>query len=310
MEPQPSHRLSLRFGDELELIGFDTRVGREAAVDLTLYWRALKSIPEDYLLALFITDGQGKEEGATMHPQPANYWYPTSKWRSGEVIKVQTMLLPWAPRERDYGLALAVVRGQDPWRVEARLPITVGQATWLVGAAANGSIAELVTVDNDRGLARPVFSPRPGGWQSGSPPADSTLTGSLGEGVRLLGHQFIGEQARAGDTVKLKLWWQVDRPPAGQLTTFVHLLGPDGALAAQGDGPALGGRLPTSFWQAGDLLADEYEIKLPIDLTPGQYTAIVGMYSKEDGKRLGTIDANGVAGDALTLSGSLTVGNN
>ena len=66
-----------------------------------------------------IADGQGKEMGATVQPEPANFWYPTSRWRPGEVVRQQTLRLPWFPGEKDFALGVGVVAGADPGVAEA-----------------------------------------------------------------------------------------------------------------------------------------------------------------------------------------------
>lgn len=298
----PSNRLNLRFGQDLELIGFDVQVTREARADLTLYWRALRPVAEDLLLALFLTDGNGKELGATKHAQPANYWYPTSRWQPGETVKVQTMLLPWTPGERDFGLGVAVVRGHDPWAVGGRLPISVRDAGWLVGASGGGTIAEIVTFRNDRGLLSPEWRPRPR-LAMGS----ATPVGRIGGKVGLASAPVEPLPARAGDKVTVRLSWQVGEGLETGYTAFVHLLAPGPRLVAQKDSPPLAGRFPTTFWLPGDVLADTYEIALPPDLAPGEYEVAVGLYDPATGKRLATVDAAGKPGDHLILPTKVVV---
>ena len=46
-----------------------------------------------------------------------------------------------------------------------------------------------------------------------------------------------------------------------------------------------GGSLPTTRWQPGWRILDEYQIALPADLPPGQYTLETGFY-RADGARL------------------------
>jgi hypothetical protein len=47
---------------------------------------------------------------------------------------------------------------------------------------------------------------------------------------------------------------------------------------------------------------DTYQITLPVDLMPGQYTPIIGLYDPQTGVRLPVTAADGTAdGDALRL---------
>jgi hypothetical protein len=74
----------------------------------------------------------------------------------------------------------------------------------------------------------------------------------------------------------LTLEWQARGPvPA---TVFLHVLDPGGQLVTQADGPALGGLLPLSQWQAGDRIQDIRYVTLPVD-GEGPYTVHVGLYN-------------------------------
>ncbi len=276
----PSHPLRIRFGDALELLGFDLERSRDARVDLTLYWRALQPIAEDLFLAIYLTDGDGKELGATANLQPANYWYPVSRWQPGEVVRLQTLLLPWAPGERDFGLAVGVLRGRDPWRVADRLAPRVLEAGWLVGGVGDGTLAEIVTLRNDRGLVWPEWAPRPRSAGRESPLAQ------FADRAALVGHELVPAQAAPGESVVVRLDWRVQAHFGDSLTTFVHVLAPGPRVVAQRDSPPLGGRLPTTFWLPGDVINDEYVLSLPSGLAPGQYEVEVGLYDPHSGARL------------------------
>jgi hypothetical protein len=67
----------------------------------------------------------------------------------------------------------------------------------------------------------------------------------------------------------------------------VHLLeaGDGGRLVAGVDSPPGAGSLPTTRWQAGWRILDEYQLLLPADLPAGVYALSIGLYST-DGARL------------------------
>ena len=118
----------------------------------------------------------------------------------------------------------------------------------------------------------------------------------LGDGIRLLGYDTIPSAPQPGDILVVRLHWQVDARPSGDWTTYNHLLGPpkaDGSsLWAGYDSPPGGGSLPTSRWQPGWRIVDEYPISLPADLPPGPYTLEVGLY-QPTGARL-PVDGSGI----------------
>ena len=298
----PSYPLRIQYGDAVELLGFDMQRSRDARVELTLYWRALRPLKDDLLLAVYLADGQGKEQGATVQPEPANFWYPTSRWRPGEVVRQQTLRLPWFPGEQDFALGVGVVAGSDPWDVGRRLTPTVREAGWLVDGLGNGTIVQIATFRNDRGLVTPRWRARPADASGGT--ALATFAGR----AELVGFAFAPEQARAGRDVRVELRWRVLQPFDGSYTTFVHVLAPGPKVVAQKDSPPVGGRLPTTFWLPGDGVADSYVVPLPPTLAPGEYQVEVGLYDPRSGARLPLVDAAGGQADHLILPRTLVIG--
>ncbi len=94
--------------------------------------------------------------------------------------------------------------------------------------------------------------------------------------------------ARRGDTLTITLHWSALRVITDDLTIFVHLVGPDGALAAQNDGDAVNGLAPAFTWQPGREVIDRRAILVRRDLLTGTYRLIAGMYRRADGARLKT----------------------
>ena len=119
-----------RFGDELSLVGVETHTNREAEPQVTLYFRVLRQPAEDYFLRLYLLSDNDVPQGATIFPQPALVWLPTSKWETGRVLRVRFNTLPWWTGDgmhRRFGYAVAVARDggnpqADPWDESLRLP--------------------------------------------------------------------------------------------------------------------------------------------------------------------------------------------
>ena len=55
---------------------------------------------------------------------------------------------------------------------------------------------------------------------------------------------------------------------------------------AQGDRPPLNGHYPTTVWESGEVIDDQYELLLPHDLPPGRYPLWLGMYDSQTITRL------------------------
>jgi hypothetical protein len=88
------------------------------------------------------------------------------------------------------------------------------------------------------------------------------------------------------------LFWQAGAEMARDYTAFVHLLGVDGQPIAQLDRPPDG--YPTSDWQPGEVIIDQYVIQLPADLPVGAYHLQTGFYYLPTLERLGTAVPLGV----------------
>jgi hypothetical protein len=115
----------------------------------------------------------------------------------------------------------------------------------------------------------------------------------LGEEVQLVGYRLAGEDLVPGDSVVLTLYWMAAGEIQEDYTVFVHLLGEDGELIAQQDNPPGRGSRPTSGWEAGALIEDQYELPFPDDRSMGEYALSVGMYNSATIERLDVISPDG-----------------
>ncbi|MBL8056778.1 MAG: hypothetical protein JNK29_08775 [Anaerolineales bacterium] len=140
--------------------------------------------------------------------------------------------------------------------------------------------------------------------RSYAPPAPATpLALRLGAGADLLGFDLAGAPAQPGGTLTVTLYWRAAARLTTAYTVFVHLLGPDGGIAAQVDeAPAQGAR-PTTGWLPPEVIADVHTLTLPAELPPGDYSLTAGLYDPRSGARLTVRDAAGQPlGDAVPLA--------
>jgi hypothetical protein len=103
----------------------------------------------------------------------------------------------------------------------------------------------------------------------------------------LIGYDLDRAEYRPGDIVYLQLWWRATGKPDTDWTVFTHLLGPakpDGSTVWAGQDAQPGqGSVPTTTWAPGDLILDEYQLQLPVDAPPGEYSIEVGLYDPAAG---------------------------
>ncbi len=88
-----THALRVRFGDDLELLGYDFEILPPRQVPLPsatirTYWRALRTLDTDARFMFRFYAPQGFL-GNTQSGSPAELWYPTTKWRTDEIIIVE-----------------------------------------------------------------------------------------------------------------------------------------------------------------------------------------------------------------------------
>jgi len=104
----------------------------------------------------------------------------------------------------------------------------------------------------------------------------------LANRVRVIGYDVL----RESDALRVAIYWSPLAKFDRDYTTFVHLLDARGNKVAQGNDHPVGGEFyPTSLWQVGEILRDEFVITL--NLAPGIYQLLGGMYHKLDGEMLG-----------------------
>jgi len=270
--PDPAHRLDWTYLEEerplARLRGYD--LDREVVkpgetVQVTLYWQALEDTAMDYVLfAQAFGRGGGKVGQRDTYPGLGHY--PTSFWRPGQII-ADTVPLPIAEDavapsrllldvglyERGSGRRLAVVDEADD-------PVGAATIGWLKLAAAEKL-----------------------------PPPPMPTDYRLGNVIALTGYDLEQD----ADGLRLTLYWTCLAAMERDYTVFVHLLDPAGALAAQADGPPVGGDYSTSLCSPDETIADERFISTK-NLPAGTYSLHVGMYLLETGERLPALDGQGV----------------
>jgi hypothetical protein len=258
---EPSIVSELAFADnKIRLLGCDwetKRTDSEDTLNLTLYWQAILPMNEDYEILLKVVNGAykvwGQQEG-----QPVQGVFPTDTWREGQIIKDQ--------RE------VEILPGTPPgvYHIEVIL-YDLRQGVW-------------VESDDGPELLGPVEIPR------GAPPGEALdiqhrVGANLGGKVRLLGYN-IESGFRPGDGINLTLFWETLQDMEKDYTVFNHLVNAEGNIWGQKDNPPVDGFYPTTQWQKGEIVRDQYNLVISPDAPPGEYWIEVGMYLAETGERL------------------------
>lgn len=103
----------------------------------------------------------------------------------------------------------------------------------------------------------------------------------------------IPESAQPGENLPVQFAWRGETNGSEELAQFLHFVNQsDGALWNHDQQP-LGARLPTRLWYPGLADSETWQVPLPSDLAPGQYSVFTGLYRSRDGERVAATDADG-----------------
>jgi hypothetical protein len=113
---QPQQAVSVNFANVIALTGY----GLDS--ELTLYWRSLAPVAEDYMLFIHFLDADGNLVTQADAP-PTQNTYPTRWWATGEII-ADSHQLPEAPAATRLRLGLySLISGQRLPIIESSLPV-------------------------------------------------------------------------------------------------------------------------------------------------------------------------------------------
>lgn len=270
--------LSITFDDKLELVGYAFGLGahEEFLPVVTLYWRALQPLEENYTLWPFFIDRNGHLiEDPSERPLVTTLWYPTSRWSPDEIIQTRTL-----PRDLGNEFTLAVGVSQDKWANPAdRLQIT--QADKDIYTFENQTWARLGTFRRTGPKSYEAITNTPTEPQQ-------TRHIQFWNTINLAGIDVPTTPLEPGDDLPLTLYWEASSPVTLDLTTFAHLLDDSNNVVAQLDWIPQDtlGYLPTTAWQPHRPVIDHQTIPLPADVAPGQYRLVIGWYYPPTGDRL------------------------
>lgn len=107
--------------------------------------------------------------------------------------------------------------------------------------------------------------------RSTRPPRELAGGFDFGQSVRLVGARVDQVPSAQTGAVTVTLLWEALRSPLPNCTVHLRLLDNRGSVVATRDKPPLFGLRPCSQWQAGEIVRDLEQIRLPPGTRPGQY---------------------------------------
>lgn len=271
----PDSALAIRFGDSIELIGYNQpaplQPGQEMSLELC--WRALAPITHNYpvLIVLVGADGQGYGRHVT-HPGEGNY--PTSAWRLDAPFcdRYRLSIGEALPLRYQAQVRVSLLQSADP--NGDRLPVTM---------ASTPGAAHI----EDTQVGIPVKVAMPSAPESGGAIASGVR---FGEALHLRGYT-LQAPSELTPLVSVTFQWEALADLKQNYTMFVHLRDAPTNAYAQADGPPLGNAFPTSLWQRGEIVLDTRTFRLSA-LTPPPVDLYLGVLDAT-GQRLPAFDAQG-----------------
>ncbi|CAG0995247.1 hypothetical protein ANRL3_03074 [Anaerolineae bacterium] len=254
--PNPTR---INFDNQAELIGYalpQKSVAPGDELPITIYWRARENIAEDFSVYVRLLDANGEVIGR-WDAFPGKGLYPTRLWQVGEVIA------------DEYRVPLAAnARGPGGGRIDVGLFRRVPLENLVARDPQGNAITPTIARFKIEGASRVQV--------------ENPVRYEFADKLALAGYSVV----RAGDSLHVKLYWNVRAAMDEDYTVFVHLVDANGKIVAQKDDQPQHGAYPTSLWNANEIVADEYAFAIPRATPPGEYRIIVGVYRAGDGTRL------------------------
>ncbi len=245
-------------------------------IEATLFTTALRhpdqTVPDFSLFAHLIDSGGN---AVAQHDEAA---WPSTNWRPGDrAVEWLDQTLPASTPPGLLGTLLGIYSAGTPDRPGVHpLDLTDSSGRSLGGAGG--------------GPALVVAPPLP------TPPMHP-LVAQLAGGIKLDGYDLTG----TGQSLVVTLHWAAEAAVPRDYTAFVHVLNTAGKLVAQSDSQPDDGQFPTSFWRAGDRVANKHTIALPPGLPAGSYLLEFGLYDLRTLRRLEVVSGRAMASMRVPL---------
>ncbi len=226
--------LLARFNDRIALSSATTVQAQAGWLNVALTWHASAPPTQNYKVALRLRDASDREV-ARLDTQPGYGFYPTSMWRTGELVDDQYILLldDGTPPGTDY-----------------QLDVTVYEASTL----------------------QPIGITRVGGIQLELPTSrqDYPVLQLFGEALVLSEVQAGQTELEQGAKLSLILKWAAQEGLSRDYDCSVALSGA-GKMPIEYPAEPLAREYPTSNWPPGAVINQHLELQLAPDLPAGQY---------------------------------------
>ena len=260
---------SIIYNNTFEFLGYDLDKIKieDEKFEITYYWKSLEEVNKDYILFVHFLNESGKIAFQNDHNPPV----PTSNWIVGQILKeTQTVNIPKDVDISNYSLFLGAYIPDD-----GRLPITKHKT------------------EIDKSLDKILII---------NPNITYKTFGNYENKIAFLGYDIDKNTVEKSDSFKITYFWKSLDHVDINYTIFVHFIDKNNKIRFQQDHEPTYGIYPTSVWNPGDIIKEEYDVILPTNVAEGTYRIKIGLYNKETKKRIDLTD-----GKDSQIIGNITV---
>jgi hypothetical protein len=260
--------MSVAFGGQVCLLGYDlveATLRPGTTLWLTVYWQGLTTMERDYSVFVHLVDARGViVSQRDSYPGSGND--PTRGWTPGRAMRDHFPL--------QVPLALLA---QGPLRIRLGLyEFATGQRLSIVHSAEEATdFVELPVALSSQGLAPPVLT---------------DLDLEFGGVIALTGYSVEPLTIQPGDQLRVSLRWQAREDVNEDYTVFAQLLREGDQIWGQYDHVPGDGQSPTSKWDGGLAVMDEFALPVFPGAPQDTYELIVGLYRSTTVERLRLAD--------------------
>jgi len=263
-----AHPMNVRLGESIQLEGYtllSEDVPSGSIAQITLFWKALATIPDRYKVFVHLLNAGGRVIGQR-DAEPGGGLRPTTTWHPGDRIA------------DNYGVPVPPGTPPGEYRLEIGMYNTMDGTRLLmeIDSAPAGDFLLLDPIVVSRSQRQPPLSAIPM-QQRLSARFGPLLLG--GVDVNKLGYEGQDVDLHPGDVVHFTLFWQALSTPGAD---FEVTIGDKGASLSTTGAPAEG-RYPTSQWATGEVVRDDRYLLLPANHPAGRYDLYLSVRALPDG---------------------------
>lgn len=255
----------IEFENGMQLLGYHiestTLDGERGIVLVQLDWRAARTIAENYLVSVQVTNTRGDVEWARADAAPSNGAQPTSTWQPGQSIADhRVVMLPMGTPPGDYAIQIRVYE------------------------ATSARVARIVAPENRQGHTLRLGEIVVGRYVASASALipRQLLDARLGD-IALVGVD-VDEQVARGATLPLTLYWHAIADPESDYRVTLRLVDASGAVRVSSTHRPTSEAFSSRAWRAGEVWLDKIALLIPRETALGEARVLLDVVDESAGQ--------------------------